>query len=134
MPLMAPAKVVCAVRCRLESSGKLHGLRPILLPTFFFAGQIRKVIDTGRVNTAQVCTHERRNWVRRGARDRHTVKRVQKIPLCALVPDALSRYPSLMQVMVLTEFRVLVTWLSCQLGIMSGKHAHVIMTTALYGG
>ncbi|KAG2442264.1 hypothetical protein HXX76_002351 [Chlamydomonas incerta] len=75
---------------RLESSGKLHGLRPILLPTFFFAGQIRKVIDTGRVNTAQV--------------------------------------------MVLTEFRVLVTWLSCQLGIMSGKHAHVIMTTALYGG
>eukprot|EP00198_Chlamydomonas_reinhardtii_P003824 XP_001693160.1 glycosyl transferase [Chlamydomonas reinhardtii] len=84
---------------RLESSGKLHGLRPILLPTFFFAGQIRKVIDTGRVNTAQVCTHERRNWV-----------------------------------MVLTEFRVLVTWLSCQLGIMSGKHAHVIMTTALYGG
>ncbi|GLI69231.1 hypothetical protein VaNZ11_013721 [Volvox africanus] len=75
---------------RLESSGKLYGLRPILLPTFFFAGQIRKVVDTGRVNTAQV--------------------------------------------MVLTEFRVLITWLACQLGIMSGKHAHVIMTASLYGG
>ncbi|KXZ43170.1 hypothetical protein GPECTOR_99g805 [Gonium pectorale] len=75
---------------RLESSGKLAGLRPILLPTFFFAGQIRKVVDTGRVTTAQV--------------------------------------------MVLTEFRVLATWLGCQLGIMSGKHAHVIMTSSLYGG
>ncbi len=31
------------------------------------------------------------------------------------------------QVMVMTEFRVLATWLACQLGIMSGKHAHVIM-------
>ncbi len=36
--------------------------------------------------------------------------------------------------MVLTEFRVLITWLACQLGIMSGKHAHVIMTASLYGG
>ncbi|GFR40490.1 hypothetical protein Agub_g1058 [Astrephomene gubernaculifera] len=36
--------------------------------------------------------------------------------------------------MVLTEFRVLATWLACQVGIMSGKHAHVIMTSNLYGG
>lgn len=45
--------------CRLDVGGKLYGLRPILLPTFFYAGQIRKVVDTGRVSTAQVraCMH-----------------------------------------------------------------------------
>lgn len=36
--------------------------------------------------------------------------------------------------MVLNELRVLMTWLCCQLGLMSGKHAHVIMTASLYDG
>lgn len=44
--------------------------------------QVRKVVDTGSVTTAQI--------------------------------------------MVLSELRVLCVWLGCQIGLLSGKHAHVI--------
>eukprot|EP00798_Chlamydomonas_sp_ICE-L_P008246 gene8246-1515_t len=74
---------------RLED-GKALGLRPILLPTFFYAGQIRKVVDTGFTEPAQI--------------------------------------------MVLSELRVLLVWLGCQLGFMSGKHAHVILKCSLFSG
>lgn len=32
---------------RLDLGNRHYGLRPILLPTFFYAGQVRKVVDTG---------------------------------------------------------------------------------------
>ncbi|KAJ9526929.1 hypothetical protein QJQ45_025369 [Haematococcus lacustris] len=67
---------------RLDLGSRHYGLRPILLPTFFYAGQVRKVVDTGMVTTAQI--------------------------------------------MVLSELRVLCVWLGCQIGLLSGKHAHVI--------
>lgn len=70
---------------RLDLGSRSHGLRPILLPTFFYAGQIRMVVDTGQVSTAQV--------------------------------------------MVLSELRMLCVWLGCQIGLLSGKHAHVINDT-----
>ncbi|MEW5318200.1 MAG: hypothetical protein WDW38_009440 [Sanguina aurantia] len=38
---------------RLHLGNHSHGLRPILLPTFFYAGQTRKVVDTGQVTVAQ---------------------------------------------------------------------------------
>ncbi|KAG1659988.1 hypothetical protein FOA52_009662 [Chlamydomonas sp. UWO 241] len=70
---------------RLDLGSRAHGLRPILLPTFFYAGQIRKVVDTGTVSTAQV--------------------------------------------MVLNELRMLCVWMGCQIGLLSGKHAHVLTST-----
>lgn len=70
---------------RLDLGSRSHGLRPILLPTFFYAGQIRKVVDTGQVSVPQV--------------------------------------------MVLTELRMLCVWMGCQIGLLSGKHAHVINDT-----
>ena len=51
----------------------------------FMQGQIRKVVDTGSVSTAQV--------------------------------------------MVLNELRMLCVWMGCQIGLLSGKHAHVITST-----
>ncbi|GLI62082.1 hypothetical protein VaNZ11_004642 [Volvox africanus] len=75
---------------RLDMGGRGHGLRPILLPTFFYAGQVRKVVDTGQVSTAQI--------------------------------------------MVLNELRVLVVWLGCQVGLLSGKHAHVITSAPFVRG
>lgn len=30
-----------------------HALRPLLLPAFFYAGQVQAVVDTGRLDTAQ---------------------------------------------------------------------------------
>ncbi|KAG2500666.1 hypothetical protein HYH03_001432 [Edaphochlamys debaryana] len=75
---------------RLDMGSRGHGLRPILLPTFFYAGQVRKVVDTGQVSTAQV--------------------------------------------MVLNELRVLVVWLGCQVGLLSGKHAHVITSAPFHRG
>ncbi|GIL75226.1 hypothetical protein Vretimale_7896 [Volvox reticuliferus] len=75
---------------RLDMGSRGHGLRPILLPTFFYAGQVRKVVDTGQVSTAQI--------------------------------------------MVLNELRVLVVWLGCQVGLLSGKHAHVITSAPFVRG
>lgn len=75
---------------RLDMGTRSHGLRPILLPTFFYAGQIRKVVDKGQVSTAQV--------------------------------------------MVLNELRVLCVWLGCQVGLLSGKHAHVINSAPFTAG
>lgn len=75
---------------RLDLGSRSHGLRPILLPTFFYAGQIRKVVDTGSVSTAQV--------------------------------------------MVLNELRMLCVWMGCQIGLLSGKHAHVLTSTPFIAG
>jgi 1,3-beta-glucan synthase len=74
---------------RLDLGSRHYGLRPILLPTFFYAGQVRKVVDTGTVATAQI--------------------------------------------MVLNELRMLCTWVGCQIGLLSGKHAHVITSAPFYG-
>uniref|UniRef100_A0A6S8NKA7 1,3-beta-glucan synthase n=1 Tax=Dunaliella tertiolecta TaxID=3047 RepID=A0A6S8NKA7_DUNTE len=75
---------------KLELGSRNCGLRPILLPTFFYAGQIRKVVDTGKVTTPQI--------------------------------------------MVLNELRVLCVWLGCNVGLLSGKHAHVISSAPFYPG
>jgi len=38
------------------------------------------------------------------------------------------------QIMVLNELRVLCVWLGCNIGLLSGKHAHVISSAPFYLG
>lgn len=66
-------------------------LPPFLPPACVFSpSQVRKVLDTGQVTTAQI--------------------------------------------MVLNELRVLCVWLGCQVGLLSGKHAHVITSAPFHRG
>jgi len=38
------------------------------------------------------------------------------------------------QIMVLNELRVLCVWLGCNIGLLSGKHAHVISSAPFHPG
>jgi 1,3-beta-glucan synthase len=38
------------------------------------------------------------------------------------------------QIMVLNELRVLCVWLGCNVGLLSGKHAHVISSAPFFPG
>lgn len=50
----------------------------------------------------------------------------QKIKMLSCLSLLPAGSVSTAQIMVLNELRVLCVWLGCQIGLLSGKHAHVI--------
>lgn len=107
---------------RLDLGSRSHGLRPILLPTFFYA--VRS-LGWGEIVSA---------WkVDRELSGQHRALFISP-PLLYIMQGQIRKVVdtgsvSTAQVMVLNELRMLCVWMGCQIGLLSGKHAHVITST-----